>query len=113
MIPYQPNCVDDTWHMAALTPHRDDLEGINGHCVPQDMDDNPDNGEYSGFSAARDELTTAFLDTGVHTFVLEARNWGNTQRIQQDCGWLPRSDGYVYSIGLCLWPDYSNTESCG
>jgi hypothetical protein len=84
------------WSLVAMTPHWDqDVSGC--HAVPENY-----NGTgVSGFVAARQHIVDAWLASGHHV-VVDIQTWGNTQSIEQGCGtgWLPRSNGLVYFLGL-------------
>ena len=101
----QPDVIDwgygGPWIMTPLTPHYDKLVSC-GHAVPESVNP-PGTPEYSGFSAARDTLISHWiLDADAqHRFVIEASFWSNRQRMSQCNGDLPRSDGWVYFLGVC------------
>ena len=103
-----------TWVASALTPHYDAFVYPCGHAVPQDYDGIPWNGDYSGFSVARDELTALLLESGHHVMLLESSNWSNRQAIAQNScvDWEPQSDGYVYVLTICDFGTNPDTEDC-
>ena len=50
---------------------------------------------------------SALLDSGHHTFAIDAQKWNNIDQMMQCNGEMPANfDGYVYHLGICPDGDY-------
>ena len=91
-------------YITSLTPHYDKFVvdvipfygcSLFAHVVPEDF---YNDGRYiSGFRAARDYVTNAWIASGQHSIV-DIYNFGNTQQLKQCNDERPTSDGIVYHI---------------
>lgn len=112
--PFHPRRAGESFGatVTAMTPHYDelvfdvdcgvfDLPPLAGHVVEEDYNPNPDI-MFSGFDAGREHLATHWVVDSNHHQMVASEFWDNTEPILQCNGSdNPRSNGYVYHIGLC------------